>query len=408
MSSDLAIQVRGLGKKYLVSRTQEKHTTLAEAALSRAKSPFKRTQRDEFWALRDIDFDVHQGDVLGIIGRNGAGKSTLLKVMSQITEPTLGEIRLWGRVGSLLEVGTGFHPELTGRENIFLNGAILGMSKRDINSQFDQIVEFSGVNKFLETPVKRYSSGMYVRLAFAVAAHLSSEILVVDEVLSVGDAEFQRKCLGKMQDVAQTGRTVLFVSHSMQAVSRLCSRAIVLNNGQVDYQGTVKEAVDRYIRLGTSPDDDDISLKRRHGSGHYRFDWVRPAMPVFATDEAKQFNFSISKHGDDLSRLILWADIVSENEQIIAHLDSRLDGVHPRDAEKLTGAFTFSTPWLKPGRYRVDVTIRSNGLIDHLEGACWFEISPVLPYRHTVQLYEMSKPLVLADGTWRVDGQPNE
>ena len=408
MSSEVAIQVRGLGKKYLVARTKEKHSTLAEAAMSRAKQGFRRTERDEFWALKDLEFDVFRGDVLGIIGRNGAGKSTLLKVMSQITEPTLGEIRLWGRVGSLLEVGTGFHPELTGRENIFLNGAILGMSKRDIARQFDQIVEFSGVGKFLETPVKRYSSGMYVRLAFAVAAHLSSDILVVDEVLAVGDAEFQRKCLGKMQDVAQTGRTVLFVSHSMQAVSRLCTRAIVLNNGRVDFQGGVKDAVDRYIRLGTAPDDDDTTLRRRHGSGHYRFDWVRPAMPVFATDERKEFRFSITKHGEDLSRLILWADVVSEAEQIIAHLDSRLDGVHPRDSEKLTGEFAFSTPWLKPGRYRVDVTIRSNGLIDHLEGACFFEISPVLPYRHTVQLYEIGKPLVLADGTWRVEGQPNE
>jgi lipopolysaccharide transport system ATP-binding protein len=204
-------------------------------------------RQSEFWALSDINFAVEKGEVLGIIGRNGAGKSTLLKVLSRITPPTTGEIRLRGRVGSLLEVGTGFHPELTGRENIYLNGAILGMRKKEIERKFDEIVEFSGVEKFLDTPVKRYSSGMYVRLAFSVAAHLEPDILIVDEVLAVGDAEFQKKCLGKMHDVTtKDGRTVLLVSHNMEAIRNLCSRSILLDQGKKVFEGTTEEALRQY------------------------------------------------------------------------------------------------------------------------------------------------------------------
>lgn len=208
---------------------------------------------DEIWALKDVSFEVNQGEVLGIIGRNGAGKSTLLKVLSRVTAPTHGEIRVKGRIASLLEVGTGFHPELTGRENTFLNGAILGMTKAEIRSKFDEIVEFAEVGKFIDTPVKRYSSGMYVRLAFAVAAHLEPEILIVDEVLAVGDAEFQKKCLGKMGDVASQGRTVLFVSHNMAAVKSLCQRAIVLKNGLLNFEADANTAVDFYMQSGTEP-----------------------------------------------------------------------------------------------------------------------------------------------------------
>src|SRR4051794_37460451 len=210
-SGDIAVSVRGLSKAYTIAHNAERQVTLAEQMLQRLRNPFKRAQTETFWALKDVDFDIKKGDVVGIIGRNGAGKSTLLKVLSRITQPTAGEIDLYGRVGSLLEVGTGFHPELTGRENIYLNGAILGMSRREIDREFDAIVEFAGIEQFLDTPVKRYSSGMYVRLAFAVAAHLDPEILIIDEVLAVGDLEFQNKCLGKMKDVATSGRTVLFV-----------------------------------------------------------------------------------------------------------------------------------------------------------------------------------------------------
>ena len=227
--SDFAIQVAGLGKKYLLHHQQQpgrRYKALRDVIAGKAKSIFqnrkaeseKRNGIEEFWALKDVSFEIQQGEAVGIIGRNGAGKSTLLKLLSRITEPTTGSIRLKGRVASLLEVGTGFHPELTGRENIFLNGAILGMSRAEITRKFDEIVNFAEVEKFLDTPVKHYSSGMYMRLAFAVAAHLEPEVLVVDEVLAVGDAEFQKKCLGKMEDVSKGGRTVLFVSHNMDAI----------------------------------------------------------------------------------------------------------------------------------------------------------------------------------------------
>src|SRR5580765_3647216 len=233
------IRVENLSKQYTIGGPAEPYSTLRESLVKKVKAPFnalrngRRNGNEQFWALKDINFEVTPGEVVGIIGRNGAGKSTLLKILSRITEPTDGRIDLYGRVGSLLEVGTGFHPELTGRENIYLNGQILGMRRKEIDRQFDAIVDFAGVEQFIDTPVKRYSSGMYVRLAFAVAAHLETEILVVDEVLAVGDAEFQKKCLGKMDAVAKQGRTVLFVSHNMNAIESLCQRIAHLEQGQV-------------------------------------------------------------------------------------------------------------------------------------------------------------------------------
>jgi lipopolysaccharide transport system ATP-binding protein len=246
--SDIAVSVRGLSKAYTIAHNDERQVTLAEQMLHRLRNPFKRAQTETFWALKDVEFDIKKGDVVGIIGRNGAGKSTLLKILSRITEPTAGEIRLYGRVGSLLEVGTGFHPELTGRENIYLNGQILGMRRKEIDKQFDAIVAFAEIEKFLDTPVKRYSSGMYVRLAFSVAAHLNPEILIVDEVLAVGDSAFQKRCLGKMQEVSRDeGRTVIFVSHNMGAITRLCNRAITLERGRLKFQGWPDEAVNAYL-----------------------------------------------------------------------------------------------------------------------------------------------------------------
>ena len=256
--SDTVIRVENLSKKYIIGhQRQEKYTALRDVIANGAKGLFQSFQsprskiqdrEEEFWALKDVSFEIKQGDRVGIIGRNGAGKSTLLKILSRITEPTEGRIRIKGRVASLLEVGTGFHPELTGRENIFLNGAILGMSRVDIVRKFDEIVAFAEVERFLDTPVKRYSSGMYVRLAFAVAAHLEPEILIVDEVLAVGDAQFQKKCLGKMEDVAEKeGRTVIFVSHNMSALSSLCNSAIMLERGQTKYQGDVFLAIEKYL-----------------------------------------------------------------------------------------------------------------------------------------------------------------
>ena len=257
------ISVENLSKKYIIGHQRQGHTNLREVLAEGARRfthklthPFAAPQDDptheEFWALKDVSFDIQQGDRVGIIGRNGAGKSTLLKILSRITEPTSGKVSIKGRVASLLEVGTGFHPELTGRENIFLNGAILGMSKTDIKRKFDEIVAFAEVDKFLDTPVKRYSSGMYVRLAFAVAAYLEPEILIVDEVLAVGDAQFQKKCLGKMKEVGKEGRTVVFVTHNMDLVSSLCNKGILLHSGNVKGNGDIVDIVEQYEVLTSS------------------------------------------------------------------------------------------------------------------------------------------------------------
>jgi lipopolysaccharide transport system ATP-binding protein len=248
----IAIRVRELGKKYQLSGTQEKYHTLRDTIVNTIKTPLQglsssTTNSPDFWALRNVSFDIKEGEVIGIIGRNGAGKSTLLKVLSRITTPSEGYVDLFGRVGSLLEVGTGFHPELSGRENIFLSGSIVGMKKKEIEEKFDGIVKFSEIEKFVDTPVKRYSSGMYVRLAFAVAAHLDSEILLVDEVLAVGDAQFQKKCLGKMREVSETGRTILFVSHNMNAIRNLCQRVIWLKGGMVHQTGNPDEITANYL-----------------------------------------------------------------------------------------------------------------------------------------------------------------
>ena len=259
--TDIAIKVENISKQYRIGLKEELHDSLIGKVGSFLKNPFSNLNRlkklshfdndqnqdDIIWAVKDVSFEVKRGEVLGIIGANGAGKSTLLKLLAQITQPSSGQIQLHGRVASLLEVGTGFHPDLTGRENIYLNGTILGMTKKEIDSKFDEIIDFSGVEKFIDTPVKRYSSGMGVRLAFSVAAHLEPEILLIDEVLAVGDAEFQKKCLGKMDDVAKQGRTVLFVSHRMSAVKSLCKRGILLSNGQLSFDGPISNTIRTYI-----------------------------------------------------------------------------------------------------------------------------------------------------------------
>lgn len=258
--SNIAIRVENLGKMYRLGSKKEAYSTLRDTITQSFSAPFRHAvqlfrrqaneeaaHRETLWALKDVSFEIKHGEVVGIIGKNGAGKSTLLKILSEITEPTVGHIDVFGRVGSLLEVGTGFHPELTGRENIYLNGAILGMTRAEINRKFDEIVDFSGVEKFLDTAVKHYSSGMGLRLGFAVAAHLEPDVLVVDEVLAVGDAEFQKKCLGKMQDVASQGRTVLFVSHNMGAVTQLCSRAILLQQGTLTEDDTTQTVINSYL-----------------------------------------------------------------------------------------------------------------------------------------------------------------
>jgi lipopolysaccharide transport system ATP-binding protein len=255
---DVAIRVSGLSKQYRIGASRKSYSTLRDTVTDAVGGMVRslrgngvRQPDDTIWALKDVSFEVKRGEVLGIIGRNGAGKSTLLKILSRITEPTCGEVDVYGRVGSLLEVGTGFHPELTGRENVYLNGAVLGMRRREIQGKFDEIVDFSGIEKFIDTPVKHYSSGMYMRLAFAVAAHLEPEILLVDEVLAVGDAEFQKKCLAKMGEVAKEGRTVVFVSHNMTAIKSLCQRGILLGGGREILSGTAEDVVRLYFDGGT-------------------------------------------------------------------------------------------------------------------------------------------------------------
>ncbi|NJN67997.1 MAG: ABC transporter ATP-binding protein [Chloroflexaceae bacterium] len=276
--SNLAIRVEGLSKQYFIGKQQERYVALRDVLTNAMSAPFRRAMsllrghaygaaelNEEIWALKDVSFEVRRGEVVGIIGRNGAGKSTLLKILSRITDPTSGYADVYGRVGALLEVGTGFHPELTGRENVYLNGSILGMKRQEIKRRFDEMVAFAEVERFIDTPVKHYSSGMQVRLAFAVAAHLEPEILVVDEVLAVGDATFQKKCLGKMGDVTKEGRTVLFVSHNMGAVEGLCQRAIVLNSGAIVADEPAPKAIEKYLQLGAVPEGSVQSLLSHPG-----------------------------------------------------------------------------------------------------------------------------------------------
>jgi len=286
--TDIAIRVEHLSKRYRIGLEEEIQDTFAGALTSFIRSPIKNLRRlrrlshledgdaeDIIWALQDVSFEVQRGEVVGIIGRNGAGKSTLLKILSRITEPTSGRVELHGRVSSLLEVGTGFHPELTGRENIYLNGTILGMRKAEIDRKFDEIVDFSGVEKFIDTPVKRYSSGMRVRLAFSVAAHLEPEILLVDEVLAVGDAAFQKKCLGKMGDVAKEGRTVLFVSHNMGAVNHLCGKTIWIDEGQIVAFGSTDSVIDKYLSSNDLQGGEFHAISRDLAPGNKNFRLLR-------------------------------------------------------------------------------------------------------------------------------------
>lgn len=352
----IAIKVENLSKKYIISHEKKSahYETFSETLIQGSKNiakkiihPFSGKEIDsqtqeEFWALKDINFEINQGDKVGIIGRNGAGKSTLLKVLSRITEPTSGKIHINGRIASLLEVGTGFHPELTGRENIYLNGAILGMSRKEIKAKFDEIIAFAEVDKFLDTPVKRYSSGMYVRLAFSVAAHLEPEILVVDEVLAVGDVEFQEKCLGKMQSVSKEGRTIIFVSHNMPAITSLCSKGIVLINGKIQYQGNVNSAMNIYMKPYS-----DLYLSTKNFKGPLKKDIIFKKIKIN------------NKEGNGIS--------ISPNEDILFDISGaskkRFDGfrmtlsIHQNDIIVLTTRDTLSPTELKEGEFAFYIKI---------------------------------------------------
>jgi lipopolysaccharide transport system ATP-binding protein len=368
--TDIALRTVGLGKMYSIGSERESYRTLRDSLVNAAKRPLERIRHPgaathsstDLWALKDIDLEVNVGDALGIIGRNGSGKTTLLKVLSHITEPTEGRVEIRGRVASLLEVGTGFHPELTGRENIQLNGAILGMTRAEIKSKFDEIVEFSEIGRFLNTPVKRYSSGMYVRLAFAVAAHLDPEILVVDEVLAVGDAAFQKKCLGKMEDIAGHGRTVLFVSHNMQAIRSLCDKAIQIEAGRVFNSGTADPVVADYLNqqadtgasvfwdAGKGPGDEEarlVSVQVLHDAD--------TIAPLVSTDAPFQVRMEI-----DLGRvddaLTIGFDLVAADGAVVMrsfHTDGPPDDWPPLHVGRNALSCTIPAGLLNDGRYFV-------------------------------------------------------
>jgi lipopolysaccharide transport system ATP-binding protein len=371
--SDPVISIEKLGKRYTIDHQRSSSDGMRHVIENAMRAPFawlrsrrqRKMERVDFWALKDVSFQVNQGEVVGIIGRNGAGKSTILKILSRITVPTEGQIRIKGRTASLLEVGTGFHPELTGRENIFLNGAILGMTRAEIIRKFDEIVEFSGVEEFLDTPVKRYSSGMYVRLAFAVAAHLEPEILIIDEVLAVGDAAFQKKCLGKMGSFAKSGRTVLFVSHSMDAIRTLCERCIWIKDGHLHKDGRTEEIVEDYFNSVSTEQVfscankeyglaiQKVSLKNEHGNETSQF---RPG-----EDLTVEIAYDASK---PIDRPIVALGVLGMNGSCFTS-NMLLDGYRPQVLHGPgTITCTFKSIPLLPQNYTVKMIIRSANVTD--------------------------------------------
>ena len=419
--SNKVITVENLSKRYLVGH-DEQHTTFREMLMREARTFARKTidlahgrqivqgdKVEEFWALKDVSFEVQEGEVLGIIGRNGAGKSTLLKILSRITEPTRGRVAIRGRVASLLEVGTGFHQELTGRENIYLNGAILGMTKREIRKKFDEIVAFAEVERFLDTPVKRYSSGMYVRLAFAVAAHLEPEILIVDEVLSVGDAAFQRKCMGKMSNVAtEQGRTVLLVSHNMPAVLSVCSKALLLNAGRVCVLGDASDCVRQYMNEITEMSNISLNCRTdRTGDGSVRF------IRAYFTNN-RHSTINEVRSGDDitiamdlenntgaaLTRFHVSVAIRDTTDEIICYFSSTLqrnDFEYIPYSKIIRIGIRVPKFQLVPGRYSMTLfsSVRDD-VADWIRGAITFEVQPG-DYYGTGRLPEMGQGQFLPD-----------
>lgn len=368
-----------------------------------------RVEGDLFRALEDVSFEVRRGEILGVIGGNGAGKSTLLKVLSRITAPTGGWIGLSGRVASLLEVGTGFHPELTGRENVYLNGAILGMSRREISQKFDEIVDFAEISQFIDTPVKRYSSGMYVRLAFSVAAHLESEILLVDEVLAVGDISFQRKCLGKMEDIGSSGRTILFVSHNMAAVENLCSKALVLKDGRVDFHGEVKEGIQHYHAYFGESEGINLEGAARTGDGRARISdvWFSDVegnrLPILKSGQDVQLHICVDPIAENCRNLILAAGVTTLRGEGVLHLSTETGGlvVQHFDARSV---FTCTLPrlTLRGGYYSMNLFLSSNGVVaDWLQDAFRFQVEDA-DFYGTGKLPPEGYSTFLADFSWAV------
>ncbi len=390
-SSSKSIEVQGLSKSYRISSGVDTRSA-AEAIVLGFKSPFQRSKNTTFNALSDVSFDVKQGEAVGVIGHNGAGKSTLLKVLTRITRPTTGQVIMHGRVGSLLEVGTGFHSELTGRENIHLNGAILGMRPAEIKGAFDDIVEFAGVSAFLDTPVKRYSSGMTVRLAFSVAAHLRCDVLLVDEVLAVGDANFQSRSRDKMSSLTHDGRTVLLVSHSMEYVNSLCERTIVMDQGRISFDGPVREGTQKYLEvLRNGSSQSEAMAVRRPGTGEMRFVNVKPRKPGFTAAEPKVIDFEVEQFAPYEGEYIISFHIIDDSGQPVAHCDSRVLGKSFTAHSRLQGMFSLKTPWLKPGSYYINAFLARPrvAVVDEAVRVGEFHVDPVLPYAesHDAELY---------------------
>ncbi len=381
------IVVESLSKKYIIShQKRERYTALRDVLANGARrfarklchsfvAPTNDPTHDEFWALKDVSFNIQQGDRVGIIGRNGAGKSTLLKILSRITEPTSGNVSIKGRVASLLEVGTGFHPELTGRENIFLNGAILGMRKAEIKTKFDEIVAFAEVERFLDTPVKRYSSGMYVRLAFAVAAHLEPEILIVDEVLAVGDAQFQKKCMGKMEEVGKEGRTVIFVSHNMGAVSSLCQKGILLKKGELINIGSSKEVVSHYLEGDSVRQTKYVALAALEVP-YFRKIEIKPHdedHQVFHIDQPIQIAFSIEPYE---KKALVISIVIKDSSGLWVHHSTNEFGENYSENSFSEILCTIPPYGLAPGKYYVDVYLakRAREMFQAIESSLIFEV----------------------------------
>jgi lipopolysaccharide transport system ATP-binding protein len=394
---DTALSVQGLSKTYRINRRAAQIDRITDAALDRIRHPFRRAQYDEFEAVRDVSFEVPWGEALGIVGRNGAGKSTLLKLLTRISAPTKGMIDLGGRVGSLLEVGTGFHPDLTGRENVYLNGALLGMSRNEIKRRFDEIVDFSGVEKFLDTQVKRYSSGMYVRLAFSVAAHLETEILAIDEVLAVGDAEFQAKSLAKMRDVARDGRTVLYVSHQMQTVTTLCTSAIYLDRGELLFHGSVEGALETYRSSFEKFQVRQSDPGNRPGTGQLRLAAVRVVQEQQAPADEKVIELELPPVAGLIGDYFVSCHINDSNGVVIAQCDSRVVGVWFSPNRPHHARLSIRNLWLKPGTYTVDAYVCQTGILDAWEGAVMFDVLPSYPYPELASEEALQSGIVLTD-----------
>jgi homopolymeric O-antigen transport system ATP-binding protein len=411
------IKVEDLSKLYYLGGSGAAYSTLRETVMDVARRPLRYLRGNShaqiLWALKDVSFEVAPGDVIGIIGRNGAGKSTLLKVLSRIAEPTTGRVELYGRVASLLEVGTGFHPELSGRENIFLNGSILGMTRKEIETKFDEIVAFAEVERFMDTPVKRYSSGMYVRLAFAVAAHLEPEILIVDEVLAVGDAAFQKKCLGRMRDVASTGRTVIFVSHNMAAVSSLCSKAMVLWEGKVEYPlGSVEGAISQYLSQVHKITKTKLAERTdRQGNGKIRIkDFVTcdkegNELEYLATGQEVDFRIYYSSTETNLQNVSVAIGLSSNSLGFVSMLSNQVAG-DTFESIARDGYFTCKIKKLPlaPGSYTANLTIRANDVIlDWIQQAVTLVVEPG-DFYGTGRMPPPSHAGVLLEQEWGLNG----